>query len=75
MHARRFLETLHTKRAANNQGNPKVSAKKTRKPTQPQTVEVSGCVSEPRDRGSNPLYRCQKISIAHLSIQLTRVVC
>jgi len=25
-----------------------------RKPTQPDTADVSGCVSQPRDRGSNP---------------------
>jgi hypothetical protein len=43
----RELVVERTKRAVDDQEDPKVSTKSRRKPTQPETVEVSGCVSQP----------------------------
>jgi hypothetical protein len=40
---------LRTKRAFPTGNAPNVSANSRTKPTQPETIEVSGCVSQPRD--------------------------
>ena len=49
-----ILETLRTKPARADHQRPTVSAKTPMKPRQPETLEISGRISQPRDRGPNP---------------------
>jgi hypothetical protein len=52
--AKVFPDASSVNRALRPRDDPNVSANFRTKRTQPETADVYGCVSQPRDRGSNP---------------------